>query len=158
MIDLESLDDVTAEGFYFVQVCEYPAADAKRRAYQVYRFNTDVGERFEATEGWFEKLHGARAHAQVYGWFGPLHLGDMEVLDDPTEMGYYAVLLQPWPGQSPKFKEFRVCVWRRGVWHDQYGFAKQYGNVLGWVGPFPALPVMPWMKLQEQQEAEDIGL
>lgn len=150
MIELEALDDVTEAGFYLVQVCEYPEANAKSRAYQVYEFN----ERHE----WFEKLHGARAHAQVYGWHGPLHLGDMEVLDDPTEMGYYAVLLQPWPNQTPKYKQFRVCVWRRDAWHDQYGFAKQYGNVLGWIGPFQALPVMHWLKQHEQEEAEDIGL
>lgn len=158
MIDLESLDDVTEDGFYLVQVCEYPEASPKARAYQVYRFNTWVGDSFKATEGWFERLHGARAHALVYGWHGPLDVRDMESLDDPTEMGYYAVWLQPWPNQTPKYKQFAVCVWRRGAWYDQYGYAKQYGNVLGWVGPFQDLPVMHWLKQHEQEEAEDIGL
>lgn len=150
MIELEALDDVTEAGHYMVQVCEYPAADAKRRTYQVFQFN----DQYE----WWEKLHGARSHAVVYGWHGPLRLKNMEPLEDPTETGYYAVLLQPFPGQTPKFKQFRVCVWRRGAWYDQYGFAKQYGNVLAWAGPFPELPVTHWLAQHEKEEAEDIGL
>lgn len=150
MIELESLEDASEDGFYLVQVCEYPDADKKRRVYQVYRFN----EQHE----WFERLHGARTHAVIYGWHGPLRLANMEALDDPNEMGYYVVLLQPWPGQSPKFKEFRVCVWRRGAWYDQYGFAKQYGNVIAWAGPFQSLPETPWLAQHEREEAEDIGL
>lgn len=159
MIELESLEDVSVEGFYFVQVCDYPTIAPKARANHVFRFNPGLGEQFGQTEGWFEKLHGSRAYTRVYGWYGPLRLRDMEVLDDPSEMGYYAVLLQPWPNQSPKFKEFRVCVWRRNAWYDQYGWAKQYGNVLGWIGPFPMLPeAPPWLKQHEKEEAEDIGL
>ncbi|AHB12037.1 hypothetical protein Sano_17 [Xylella phage Sano] len=150
MLELEALEDVTEAGFYIVQVCDYPTINSKRRAYHVFEFN----DRF----GWFETLHKSRTYTQIYGWYGPLSLNDMEVLDDPSEMGYYAVLLQPWPGQSPHYKQFRVCVWRRDAWHDQYGFAKQYGNVIGWLGPFPFLPETHWLKQHEKEEAEDIGL
>ena len=150
-IQLEVLDDPVEPGFYIVEVCEYPAANADRRAYQLFRLDDKAQ--------WHEQRHPARKEMIVYGWHGPLVLADMESLDDPTQVGYYAVWLQPWPGQSPHFKEMRVCIWRRGAWYDQYGWAKQYGNVLGWVGPFPMLRAeLPWLRMHEKEEAEDIGL
>lgn len=153
MIDLEALEEATEPGHYFVQLCEYPAANKRARAYQIYRL--------DERHGWWERMGGARKEAIIFGWHGPLRLEDMETFDDPTETGYYAVWLQPWPGKhaAPNFKEFRVCIWRRGAWHDQYGWAKQHGNVLGWIGPFPMLPIeVPWVKQNEKEEAEDIGL
>ena len=149
-IQLEVLEDATEPGAYMVEVCEYPAANDQRRAYQVFRL--------DERNGWQERMHPARRESIIYGWYGPIQLDDLEALDDPSEMGYYVVLLQPWPGQTPKFKELRVCVWRRDAWHDQYGFAKQYGNVLGWVGPFPWLVETHWLKQHEKELAEEIGL
>lgn len=148
---LEVLDDPVEPGSYIVEVCEYPTARSDARAYHIYRFDDRAQ--------WHEQRHPARKEMIVYGWHGPLVLADMESLDDPTQVGYYAVWLQPWPGQSPHFKEMRVCIWRRGAWYDQYGWAKQYGNVLGWVGPFPMLRAeLPWLRMHEKEEAEDIGL
>lgn len=152
-VQLEVLDDPVEPGPYIVEVCEYPTARADARAYHVYRF--------DERHGWLERLHAARTEAIVYGWHGPLLLDDLESLDDPTETGYYAVWLQPYPGKhaAPNFKEMRVCIWRRGAWYDQYGWAKQHGNVLGWLGPFPMLNVeLPWKRQHEKEEAEDIGL
>lgn len=150
MIELESLEDPSAPGTYLVQVCEYPAANKQMRAYQVYQF---------ADNHWQEQRGGARAHGVVYGHVGPLRAAQMESLDDPTEVGYYVVWMQPWPGQSPHLKQMRVCVWRRGVWHDQYGWAKEYGSVLGWLGPFPMLrPEPQWLLQHEAEEAAEIGL
>lgn len=150
-IQLEVLDDPVEPGFYVVEVCEYPAANADRRAYHVFQLD-ECGE-------WHEQRHPARKEMVVYGWHGPLALADMESLDDPTQVGYYVAWLQPWPSQSPHIKEMRVCIWRRGAWYDQYGWAKQYGNVLGWIGPFPMLRGdLPWLRMHEQEEAGDIGL
>lgn len=150
-IQLEVLDDPVEPGHYIVEVCEYPTANAAARSYRVFRLD-DSGQ-------WQEQRHPARSETIVYGWHGPLSLNDMESLDDPTQVGYYVVWLQPWPGQSPHFKELRVCIWRRGAWYDCYGWAQQYGNVLGWVGPFPMLRVeLPWIRQHEKEEAEDIGI
>lgn len=150
-IQLEVLDDPVEPGFYIVEVCEYPAANADRRAYHVFQLD-ECGE-------WHEQRHPARKEMVVYGWHGPLDVAQFESLEDPTETGYYAVWLQPWPGQTPHFKEMRVCIWRRGAWYDQYGWAKHYGNVLGWIGPFPMLRGdLPWLRKHEQEEAEEIGL
>ena len=151
MKQLEVLEDPTVAGNYMVEVCEYPVANKDARAYQLFRLDDRAQ--------WHEQRHPARADMIVHGWHGPIALDDLEAFDDPTEMGYYVVLLQPWPGQSPNVKEMRVCIWRRGAWYDQYGWAKQYGNVLGWGGPFPLLRVeLPWMRQHEREEAEDIGL
>lgn len=149
-VELEALEDANEPGVYLVQVCEYPAANKQMRAYQVYTLDDMMD--------WCQQ-RGARAHGIVYGWHGPLRAADTEVLDDPTETGYYAVWMQPWPAQTPKFKEMRVCVWRNDTWYDQYGWAKQYGNVLGWVGPFPMLPIEPqWLLQHEAEQAAEIGL
>lgn len=152
-LQLEVLDDPTEPGSYMVEVCEYPTARADARAYHVFRLDEEGS--------WHEQRHPARKDMIVYGWHGPLDIDQLESLDDPTQLGYYVVLLQPWPGKhgAPHFKELRVCIWRRGAWYDQYGWAKQYGNVLGWLGPFPMLQVeLPWRRMHEKEEAEDIGL
>lgn len=150
-IQLEVLDDPTEPGYYIVEVCEFPTANADRREYHLFQLDED-GK-------WFEQRHPARKDMIVYGWHGPIAISDLEALEDPQQMGYYAVLLQPWPNQTPKFKEMRVCIWRRGAWYDRYGWSKQYGNVLGWAGPFPMLSVEPvWVKQHEKEEAEEIGL
>lgn len=152
-VQLEVLEDPTEPGFYMIEVCEYPQARADARSYHVFQLD-EGGE-------WRERNHPARKEMVVYGWHGPLDVAQLESLEDPTELGYYAVLLQPWPGQygNPAYKEMRVCIWRRGAWYDQYGWAKQYGNVLGWLGPFPMLQVeLPWLRMHEQEEAAEIGL
>lgn len=152
-VQLEVLDDPTEPGLYMVEVCEYPTANAAARAYQLFRLDEHGN--------WHEQRHPARKEMIVYGWHGPLDAGNLEALDDPTQVGYYVVLLQPYPGPhaAPHFKELRVCIWRRDTWYDQYGWAKQHGNVLGWYGPFPMLRVeLPWLRMHEQEEAGDIGL
>lgn len=150
-IQLEVLDDPVEPGFYMVEVCEYPTANLYGRAYQVFYLD-DAAQ-------WHEQRHPARAEMVVHGWYGPIAFDDMEALDDPTEMGYYVAWLQPWPKQTPEHKELRVCIWRRGQWYDAYGWAKQYGEVLGWLGPFPLLRVeLPWVRQHEKEEAEEIGL
>jgi len=147
---LEVLDDPSKAGAYLVELCEYPAANPDARTYQVFRFEEP---------SWVETQMPSRSAAVVHGWYGPLDAKQLESLDDPFEMGYYVVLLQPWPAQTPSYKRMEVCVWRRGTWYDKYGFAKQYGNVFGWIGPFPMLRVdLPWLRQHEKEEAEDIGL
>lgn len=151
-VQLEVLDDPSAPGFYMVEVCDYPTANHNTRSYHVFQFD---GHYFE----WCEGRHPSRKNMIVYGWHGPIELDQLETLDDPTATGYYVVLLQPWPGQSPHYKKLEVCIWRRGAWYDKYGWAKQYGNILGWLGPFPMLQVdVPWVRQNEKEEAEDIGL
>lgn len=148
---LEVLDDPTEPGHYLVEVCEFPTANPNRREYRVFQLD----ERAQ----WIEQKHPARAHMIVYGWHGPIALNDLEALDDPQQLGYYVVWLQPWPNQAPKTRELRVCIWRRGAWYDRYGWSKQYGNVLGWAGPFPMLSGEPaWLKQHEKEEAEEVGL
>lgn len=151
IVQLEVLDDATEPGCYLVEACEYPAANPNARSYQIFQL---------AENGtWQEGRHPSRKDMIVCGWHGPVALDDLEAFDDPSAVGYYVVLLQPWPGQSPHVKEMRVCIWRNNQWFDQYGWAAQYGNVLGWLGPFPLLRVeLPWMRMHEKQEAESIGL
>lgn len=146
---LEVLDDPTEHGYYVVEVCEYPAANKDARAYHVFQFN---GE-------WVDGKQPARNGMVVHAWFGPVQLDELEALEDPEKLGYYVVLLQPWPNTSPNAYRTEICIWRRGAWYDKYGWAKQYGNVLGWLGPLPMLRVeLPWVRQHQKEEAEDIGL
>ena len=151
MLQLEPLDDPIQPGLYVVEVCQYPKANADSRAYRLFEF--------DPVKKWTDPKYPRGYDPVIYAWYGPIEASKMEPIFDPEEMGYYAVHLQPWPRESPQYTELNFCVWRRGAWYDVYGWAKQYGNVLGWLGPFPLLPVeMPWLQQHEKELAEEIGL
>jgi hypothetical protein len=151
MKQLEVLEDPKTPGFYMVQRHPYPGINANSVEYVV--------DEFKARVGFISQLHPSLKQCVVDGWFGPIAHDDLDIFDTPTEEGYYVGLLQPWPNQSPTYHKLEVLVWRRGNWYDKYGWAKQYGNVYGWIGPFPMLvPAQPWVAQHEKELAEEIGL
>lgn len=150
MIHLEPLEEPTQPGVYFVEVCQYPSANADSRAYKVYNYTLDAE--------WYDLRHASLHGAIVYGWYGPLDEDFMHE-GEPDEEGYYVAHVQPWPNAAPHVYEVRPAVWRRGEWHDEYGWTKQQGNVIRWDGPFPQLvPPPPWVAQHEKELAEEIGL